>query len=151
MTAPSRLQLPLILATLILLGGHALAGAPPDPKSLYEITTAGTSGEVRRGEKGTFVLAIRCKAGAHVSDEAPLRIELTGKNLQPEKAKLTLADSVATKAEGQKYVEPKFEVPFLGTEAGQGSLQAKMTFFICTDELCARQSIDVTSPVQVRE
>ncbi|ATB47401.1 hypothetical protein MYMAC_003010 [Corallococcus macrosporus DSM 14697] len=123
--------------------------ADVDPASLYEVTTEGTSTQVKAGEKGTFVLAIKSKAGAHVSDEAPLKLELKGSQLTPAKEKLVLADSVARKAEGQAFADPRFEVPFTAAAAGKGSLDAKLVFFICTEKLCARQQKTFSLPVEV--
>ena len=127
----------------------ALAADDPDPATLYDVTTEGSSTAVKAGTKGTFVVEIRAKEGAHVSEEAPLKVELTGKQVAVEKAKLGRADSVAKKAEGQKYANPRFEVPFSAPAAGKGSVDAKVTFFICTDKICARQQKQVSVPVEV--
>ncbi|MFL5320165.1 MAG: hypothetical protein ACJ790_10960 [Myxococcaceae bacterium] len=120
-----------------------------DVKNLYDLSSQGTTASVKSGGKGTLVLSITPKSGAHVSDEAPLKIELTGKNLKVEKAKLSREDSVAKKAEGQSYVAPRFEVPFTGEKAGSGSVDVKATFFICTDKICARQQKTLSVPVSV--
>ncbi|ABF86929.1 hypothetical protein MXAN_3062 [Myxococcus xanthus DK 1622] len=123
--------------------------ADVDPASLYEVSTEGTSTQVKAGEKGTFVLAIKTKAGAHVSDEAPLKLEVKGSQLTPAKEKLVLADSVAKKAEGQAFADPRFEVPFTTAAAGKGSVDAKLVFFICTEKICARQQKTFSLPVEV--
>jgi hypothetical protein len=96
-----------------------------------------------------FVLSIKSKSGAHVSDEAPLKLELKGTQLTPAQEKLALKDSVAKKAEGQQYADPRFEVPFKATAAGKGALDAKLTFFICSEKLCARQQKTFSIPVAV--
>lgn len=125
--------------------------AEPDPASLYELSTQGSSERVKKGDKGKLVLEIKPSAKAHVSEEAPLKLELSGKALAFDKQKLTLKDSVATKAPGQQYAAPRFEVPFVGGEAGKTAAEAKLTFFICTESLCARQQKTLTVPVQVDE
>ena len=85
-----------------------------------------------------------------MSDEAPLKLELKGgAQLAPAQEKLALKDSVAKKAQGQQFVDPRFEVPFKATAAGKGSLEAKLTFFICTETLCARQQKTFSLPVEV--
>jgi hypothetical protein len=132
-----------------LAAAKALAADAPDVTSLYEVSTDGTSQKVKLGEAGKLVLAIKTKQGAHISDEAPLRIELSGSNVKPEKAKLSKADSVAQKADGQKFVDPRFEVPFMVEAAGKGQLDAKMTFFVCTEQICARQQKSISLPVEV--
>ncbi len=123
--------------------------AEVDPASLYEVSTEGTSAQVKAGEQGTFVLAIKSKAGAHVSDEAPLKLEVKGVRLTPAKEKLALSDSVAKKAEGQEFADPRFEVPFTAAAAGKGSVDARLTFFICTEKICARQQKTFSLPVEV--
>lgn len=121
-----------------------------DPSTLYEVSTEGTSTKVKAGDKGVFVLAIKSKAGAHVSDEAPLKLQVKGAQLTPAKAELVLADSVAKKAEGQQWVDPRFEVPFTAAAAGKGTVDAKLTFFICTEKICARQQKTFSVPVEVQ-
>jgi hypothetical protein len=120
-----------------------------DPATLYEVSTEGTSTKVKAGEAGVFVLSIKSKPGAHVSDEAPLKLELKGTQVSPAKEKLALADSVAKKAAGQEFVDPRFEVPFKASAAGKGTLDAKLTFFICSEKLCARQQKTFSIPVEV--
>jgi hypothetical protein len=129
---------------------QAHAEGQVDPSTLYEVSTEGTSTQVKAGEQGVFVLSIKSKPGAHVSDEAPLKLELKGTQLTPTKEKLALADSVAKKAAGQAFVDPRFEVPFKASAAGKGTLDAKLTFFICSEQLCARQQKTFSIPVEVR-
>lgn len=137
-----------LFTTALLLSAPARA-QDVDPASLYDISTQGSSAKVKKGEQGTFVLTITAKPGAHVSDEAPLKLVLSGKNVTPKKEKLTLADSVAKKAEGEKYPNPRFEVPLTADAPGTGSVDGKLTLFICTDKLCARQQKTVSVPVEV--
>jgi hypothetical protein len=139
----------LVAVVGLLVSGVAMAVEDVDPASLYELRTEGTSAAVRSGEQGRFVLTIRTRPEAHVSDEAPLKLELKGQKVEVAKARLSLADSVGKKAEGQAYTEPRFEVPFTASEAGTGAVDAKLTFFICTDTLCARQQRTLSVPVQV--
>jgi hypothetical protein len=128
---------------------QALAGEV-DPSTLYEISTEGTSTKVKAGDKGVFVLSIKSKAGAHVSDEAPLKLQVKGTQLTAAKEQLGREDSVAKKAAGQAYVDPRFEVPFTAATAGKGTLDAKLTFFICTEKICARQQKTFSIPVEVQ-
>jgi hypothetical protein len=129
---------------------QALAADEVDPSSLYEISTEGTSAKVKAGEKGVFVLSIKSKEGAHVSDEAPLKLQVKGTQLTPAKEQLGREDSVAKKAEGQAFVDPRFEVPFTAAVAGKGTVDAKLTFFICTEKICARQQKTFSLPVEVQ-
>lgn len=120
-----------------------------DPATLYELSTEGTSKSVRAGQQGTFVLTIRTRGNSHVSDEAPLKLELASASLKLNKAKLVLADSVAKKEPGKQYAEPRFEVPFTAAAAGKTTLEGKLSFFICTEKLCARQQKTLSIPVDV--
>ncbi|XXF75505.1 hypothetical protein P2318_20850 [Myxococcaceae bacterium GXIMD 01537] len=128
---------------------QVLAADEVDPASLYELSTEGSSTRVKAGEKGTFVLAIKSKAGAHVSEEAPLKLEVKGAQVTPAREKLGREDSVTKKAAGQAFVDPRFEVPFTAAAAGKGSVDAKLTFFICTEKICARQQKTVSVPVEI--
>ena len=119
--------------------------AETDVTSFYEVSTEGTSTKLKAGETGKVIISIKSKNGAHVSDEAPLKIELSSKQSKLSKEKLTLADSVTT---GKKE-DPRFEVPFTPTAHGQSSVEAKMTFFICTEKQCSRQVKNLTFPVEV--
>ncbi|MCI0573928.1 MAG: hypothetical protein L0Y66_24595 [Myxococcaceae bacterium] len=139
----------LVTVVALLTAVSAFGAEDVDPASLYELSTEGSTAALKSGERGKFVLTIRTKPEAHVSDEAPLKLELGGQKVQVAKSKLTLADSVAKKKEGQAYAEPRFEVPITGTEAGKGVVDGKLTFFICTEKLCARQQRNVSVPVTV--
>jgi hypothetical protein len=147
-TDANRLALAATLVLTTACSAPALA-KDVDPSTLYEVTTRGSTEKLKMGEQGRFVLQISVKEGAHVSDEAPLRLELKGQNVRLEKAKLTLADSVAKKAPGQPYASPRFEVPITAEAAGKGGVDGKLTFFICTEQICSRQQKTINVPVEV--
>jgi hypothetical protein len=48
-----------------------------------------------------------------------------------------------------KYPDPRFEVPIAATGTGPGAVEAKLTFFICTADLCLRQQKTLSVPVRV--
>ena len=124
----------------------------PDPSGLYEVSTKGSSDKVKAGEKGKLVIEIRTKPGAHVSAEAPVRVELKGKNVSLDKEKLTGADSTAKPEPGKEGVNPHFEVPFAGQSAGKGGVDGEATFFVCTEvgtPVCLRQKKSISVPVEV--
>ena len=134
---------------LLLLPSLALAG-DVDPASLYRLSTAGSTAQLRPGQKGTVVVEIQSLQGAHVSDEAPLKLTLAGTgSVTPEKTTLAYADSVRKKSEGVKFPDPRFEVPITATGNGAGTVEAKLTFFICSAVLCLRQQKALTVPVRV--
>lgn len=136
-------------AALLFACSFAKAADAVDPQTLYVLSTDGSTAKVKSGEKGTVVIAIRTKAGAHVSEEAPLKVALSGKNVTLDKVALTGADSVGKKAPGQQYADPRFEVPVRGEAPGGGVVEAKVTFFICTDKLCTRQQRNLSVPIEV--
>ncbi|MCE9673943.1 hypothetical protein LY474_39725 [Myxococcus stipitatus] len=133
----------------------ALAWAAPalanevDPASLYEVSTEGSSAQFKAGEKGVFVVSVKTKSGAHVSDEAPLKLEVKGSHVAVAKEKLGREDSVSKKAAGQEFVDPRFEIPLTAATAGKGTVDAKLVFFICTEKICARQQKNLSVPVEV--
>jgi hypothetical protein len=137
------------IAGLVSLLSAACFAQAPDVAALYDVSTEGSSQTVKAGEKGKLVIEFKTKPGSHISGDAPLKIELSGKVAKLEKDKLTAADSVSKKAEGKEYVDPRFEVPFTVATAGKTTVDAKMTFFICTDKVCARQQKTLSVPVEV--
>jgi hypothetical protein len=147
---PSSRSLSTLAPLLMTLVGAPVLAQDVDPATLYDVSTEGTSTQVKAGGRGTFVLSIKPKPGAHVSDEAPLKLELKSQQLTPEQKTLSLAQSVAKKAEGQQYADPRFEVPFTAATAGKGTLDATLTFFICTEKICARQKKVFSLPVEVQ-
>lgn len=140
-----------LLSALILLACTANVRAEDDVdvSKLYEITTEGTSKTLEAGKPGTFVFSVKTVDGAYISDEAPLRIELSGKNVKPEKARLTYADSLTRKEGAKPPPDPRFEVPITADGKGKGTVDAKATLFICTAKLCVRQQRTVSVPVEV--
>jgi hypothetical protein len=148
MPSPRRLASLLSLALLAPLSALA-AEAASTPESLYEVSTAGSSAKLRAGEQGLFVLSVHTRSGAHVSDEAPLKLVLQSTQLTPVKTRLGQQDSVAKKEPGKEYVDPRFEVPFTAKTAGKATLDAKLTFFLCMEERCERKERTVSLPVEV--
>jgi hypothetical protein len=120
-----------------------------NPATLYELSTEGSSQKVRSGSKGIMVLAIRTKDGSHVSSEAPFKLELSGKGVKPEKEKVALGEAVSKKSVPEGFADPRFEVPFTAESVGKAKLDARLTFFICTVKVCARQQRTLSVPVEV--
>lgn len=140
-----RLARSLALGVLVV---SATAGAT-DVSGLYEVITEGTSTTTEAGKTATLSIAIVTREGAHVSDEAPLRIELSGTNAQPAQQRLTLANSLEQKPAGQKYPKPRFQVSYTAGAPGKATMDAKMVFFICTEDVCARQTKTLSFPLEV--
>jgi hypothetical protein len=137
------------LLALLLLAAPAARAADPDPASLYVLSTEGSSTALKAGKPGTFVLSIRTVAGAHISEEAPMKLTLSGSGgVAPGKSLLVRSDAKPVpKADGA--VDPRFEVPLTATGKGPGAVEAKLTFFVCTETLCARQQKTLSLHLQV--
>ncbi len=146
---PRNLVLPILALSGLVACRLAFAAEEVNPATLYELSTAGSSQKVKSGGKGTLVLEIKTKNGSHISGEAPFKIEVTGDHIKPEKDKLTLADSVSKKAVPEGFADPRFEVPFTTEAAGKTAVDAKLTFFICTEKICARQQKTLSVPVEI--
>ena len=123
--------------------------AESNPAKSYDVSTEGTTTKLKAGEKGKLVIEIRSKAGAHVSDEAPLKIELSSKESKLDAQKLGYKDSVGKKKQRRGYPTPRFEVASPPPRRARPPLEAKMTFFICTASQCARQTKNLSVPVDV--
>jgi hypothetical protein len=132
----------LLMPTLLLFVASA-SFAEPDVAAFYDVITEGSTTKLKAGETGKVVISIKALNGAHVSDEAPLKIELSSKQSKLSKEKLTLADSI------KNSPNPRFEVPFTPSTQGPTTVEAKMTFFICTEKLCSRQTKNLSFPVEV--
>jgi hypothetical protein len=115
----------------------------------FELITAGSSTKLKVGEQGLFVLSVRTREGAHVSKEAPLKLVLQSAALKPAKSRLGREDSVASAQSGKPHADPHFEVPFAAPSAGKTTLDAKLTFFLCREELCERQERSLSLAVEV--
>lgn len=147
----TRFSPPRIMACLGLLGLIAFAFAPTlakadeavdEAKALYDVEMTATPTLVN-GQEGTLVVNIRPKPGAEIHKEAPISLVLDTHGVKAGKAKLGRAELSMQGEEGS------FTVPFTAVKEGAGSIDANLTFFVCTDKLCARQQRKVQLPVTV--
>ena len=139
----------LALWAVLLMAAPAAWASEPDAASLYVLSTEGSTTVLKAGQPGTFVLSIRTAAGAHISEDAPMKLALTGSGgVEPGKSLLSRSDAKPV-AKPSGPADPRFEVPLTASSRGQGSVEAKLTFFICTDTLCSRQQRTVSLPVTV--
>jgi hypothetical protein len=134
---------------LLLLVAPVAWAADPDPTSLYLLSTDGSSKALKVGQTGTFVLSIRTVPGAHLSEEAPMKLLLSASGgVQPAKLVLGRSDAKAEPKAGGP-ADARFEVPLVAGTKGPGAVQAQLTFFICTETLCSRQQKTLNVPVSV--
>lgn len=122
-----------------------LAALADEPTDFYEVSTEGSSKVVKAGDKGRVVIAFHLKGGAHMSAEAPLKIELASRESALDKATLSLADNISKTSD-----TTRFEVGFAPGAHGPTTITAKMTFFVCTDKRCMRQTQALSFPVDVQ-
>lgn len=128
----------------------AQAWAQGDIKSLYDVSASLTGESLKAGERGAVRITFTTREGAHVSGEAPMKIELSSAAVKLDATHLGLGDSaVKGEADGKSPADPRFEVGFTAAEKGKGAVDAKLVFFICTEKLCSRQSKRVSLPVEV--
>jgi hypothetical protein len=137
------------LIFVVLISCTSLANGEGDVSRLYEVSTEGSTTSVATTGRGRVVISIQTKDGAHVSDEAPLKIDLKAADVKLEKERLTYADNLTKAGAEQKFPAPRFEVGFDAPKKGKATIDAKMTFFICTEKLCVRQSKNLAIPVTV--
>ena len=121
----------------------ARAADPADEAAkLYEVEMSATP-SVAKGSEGELVIRIKPKPGAEIHKEAPISLALDARNVEPGQKKVGRKE---LKMEGENG---SFTVPFKAVEAGAGGIDANLTFFICTDKVCARQQRKATLPVTV--
>jgi hypothetical protein len=133
-----------VLTTLLTLAPGSGRAEGDEVDSLVRVRTQGSTIRLRAGESGTLRLSLDPAPGAHVSREAPLKVQLSSAQASFERSRLTLADATLD-GEGAH-----FEVGFTPTAQGPISLEASVSFFACTATTCARQSRTVSLAVEVR-
>jgi hypothetical protein len=139
-----------LFAGALFVAGQAFAEEKTDKtESLYDVSMEAQPTSLKPGAKAKLLLRIQPKPGAHISTEAPLKVELQGEGLSLSKAALSQKDSVGVKAAGEAFAAPRFEVPFTAVAAGRASVSAKLTFFVCTESLCNRQQRTLKTDVSV--
>jgi hypothetical protein len=137
-----------ILSISLVLATPGLAVADPEANAAksYRVETQGTTVALPAGGTGTLVLSIVPLEGTKVHPQAPLRIALSGTaGLKLTRDTLGRKDASDPKAAG-----PRFEVPFTAVTAGAQEARAKVEFYLCADDWCARQTRDVSVAIAVR-
>lgn len=121
----------------------ALAEDPIDEAArLYEVEISATP-KLSTGAAGQVVVRIEPKPGAEIHKTAPISLTLEGQGVQTAKKKLGRAELTM---EGENA---SFTVPFTGETPGPASIDAQLTFYVCTDNVCARQQRQATLPITI--
>lgn len=128
----------LLLLALLPLTAVAVEG------ELVAVRTDGSTTRLKAGESGRLAITLSPQEGAHLSHEAPVKIELVSAHAKLERERLTLADA---RADGN---DARFEVGFTPIVQGPMRLDAKLSFFVCTPSTCERQTRVVTLHVEVQ-
>ncbi len=118
---------------------HARPGS-----ELASVAAWAVPGEVAPGEGARIVLEIRFASGAHLSEDAPLSVEIEARNLAVARRVLTRAD--ASVADGTT----RLEVPARALASGNALAEARLVYYVCTDEQCTRQTSTARVPLVVR-
>jgi hypothetical protein len=121
-----------------------LVSATPDP-NLYKVKASVASSEVKLGSGTKLEIHFDLAQGAHISDEAPLTIKLSGDGVAFEKQTLHYGDSLMPRGPG-----PKFEDLVTVNAPGQHTVDLQMSFYVCTAELCNRASAHETVTVAAK-
>jgi hypothetical protein len=139
--------LPIVATTLVLLSAGvtpARAESEPDATSWYDFAIKATP-SVTKGGKGSVTVQITPKGTAEIHKEAPIKLSLQAPaNVELSK---TVLGRKEVKMDGNNA---SFDVPFTANDVGKGDIEATVSFFICTDKICARQERKATLPVAVR-
>lgn len=137
----------LVLALAALPGCResSASDAEAEAAKLYDLEFAATP-EVDPEGKGSVTVRILPRGDAKVLEEAPLVLTVEpSEHVKVEKNRLGKGEMAK---DGNNIT---FEVPFTATRAGEGSIQADVSFYICTDKLCVRQNRGAKLPVTVRQ
>jgi hypothetical protein len=117
---------------MLTLAATLLLAATPDP-NLYKVKTSLAPAQTQVGQSTKLAVQFDVAKDAHISDEAPLTIKLSGEGVTFEKPVLHYADSLQPRGPG-----PKFEELLTPTSPGSHTVEIDMSFYVCTAELCNR-------------
>lgn len=136
------------LAAVLLLAGSALAEEKKKDRATkddYTIDVSGSSAAVKVGSKGVIKIVIKPKNETKIHPQAPLEISLTQPaGLVVEKKKLGRKDVKDKKAKA-----PELGCGVTGEKAGDYSVDADVSFFLCTESFCQRMTDRVSIAVKV--
>lgn len=115
-------------------------------KDDYELDTSGTDAKIKAGADGKFSLVVRPKNGKKVHPDAPLEVVFKDpKGVKPAKNKLGRNDIADKSAKA-----PELRTTLHADKAGAVTLEASVSFFLCTDaSWCQRMTDRVSVPITV--
>ncbi|HEY4221932.1 MAG TPA: hypothetical protein VGO62_11325 [Myxococcota bacterium] len=114
-------------------------------KDDYELDVGGTDSKLKAGTDGKFDLVIRPKNGMKIHPQAPLEVTFKDlKGVKPGKSKLGRNDLVDKDSKA-----PEVRTTLRADKPGQYTLDANVSFFLCTDAWCQRMSDHVSIAITV--
>lgn len=154
MLAPMRTWLAALTLVALAASLPALAADDAAPKKRdratkddYRIDVSGSSAELQVGQDGVIKLVLVPKNGTKIHPQAPLEVKLSEPDgIQLEKRKLGRGDVADKEAK-----DPALSTAVSGRKAGSYSVDADVSFFLCTDEWCQRMTDRVSIPMKVTE
>ena len=125
----------LIFFSILFSGSWAMASE--DTAALYDLTYE-VKGDITSGKAGACALTITPKGKQTLKTNTPFKAMLKGSDgVTPAKDKYTAKDFV-----DEKTPAKTIETEFTASKAGEGTVNAILTFFLCTDEICKRYKAD---------
>jgi ABC-type uncharacterized transport system YnjBCD substrate-binding protein len=131
----------ILFAAVTLACGSSLAGKTD---GMFTVEAKASPDKLAAAAKGTVEIVVKVNPEGHISNEAPLKVSLAVKNVQIAKEKYTKADAV------YKDGGAALSVPFTAGEKGAATVDAEMTFFICSKEICEKHEKKLSIPVTVQ-
>ena len=124
------------MRTLIILSflfSGSVAVAAEDTSSLYDLVYK-VDGDVAAGKAGACALTITPKGKQTLKTSTPFKAMVKGSDgVAVSKDKYTAKDFV-----DEKTPAKTIKTEFTASKAGEGTVNADLTFFLCTDEVCKR-------------
>lgn len=109
------------------------------------VTTLTTAAKYKAGEKGSFTITLRPKAGYKVNAQFPVRFKTNAapEGLAYSKAVLKREDGTFTDAEGA------FAVEFTASRAGTYPVGGTLSLSVCNDKTCLMEKVALDGSVVV--
>jgi len=118
---------------LVAFSAHG-ANAQPKEEALYALNFDAPQ-TAKAGTDAACVLTISPKSGWTLKTNTPFKMEVSStEEVKLPKAKFTAKDFVDAKDPNKKI-----NAGFNATKAGKHTIDAKLTFFVCSDSICKRQ------------
>jgi hypothetical protein len=148
-SAFAALLVPMLLGAAVAVAQPGTARQVDDKatKADYELDASGTAKDIGSGKEGAFVLVVRPKGDKKIHPQAPFEVTFRpSPGLKPAKGKLNRSDVTDKAAKA-----PEVKTQLKGTAKGAQTIEADVSFFICTDAWCQRMTDRVSVNVNVTE